>query len=427
VPGSADGIFAKPNAAQTAHFSAKKGERLIVEVLAQRAGSPVDSVIEILDSAGKPVPLATLRCSAKTSVTFRDHDSRGPGIRLDAWNELAVDDYLFVNGELIRILALPKGPDDDAQFYQVGGQRVGFLGTTPIHHSFGETMYKVEIHSPGKKFPPNGMPVFALNYRNDDGGSGLGKDSRLYFDPPADGNYQVRVTDARGAYGPTHAFRVTVRPPKPDFTVTASVSGATLLKGGAVPVTVNITRLDGYDGPVKITLKDIPEGFRAPGTFIEAGQNSTSFALYGEPDASLPEKANVKLLASMKVNGKEITHNIPLALPAKIGTGEIITTVRQQTVSIQPGKETRFTVDIKRQGKFAGRVPLDVKGLPHGVRVLNVGLNGILITERETSREVVLYAEPWVQPMERSIVVLARREGVNAEFAAKPLTLEVKK
>jgi hypothetical protein len=84
-------------------------------------------------------------------------------------------------------------------------------------------------------------------------------------------------------------------------------------------------------------------------------------------------------------------------------------------------------VDIRRQGSFAGRVPIEVKGLPHGVRVLNVGLNGILITERETSREVVLYAEPWVKPMERALVVVARREGTGTEYGAKPLVVKVEK
>jgi hypothetical protein len=427
VPGSADGIFARPNEAQTTRFQAKKGERLVVEVLARRAGSPVDSVIEVLDAAGKPVPLATLRCTAKTSVTFRDHDSAGPGIRLDAWNELAADDYLFVNGELVRILALPKGPDDDCQFYQVAGQRVGFLGTTPTHHSFGETVYKVEIYPPGKSFPPNGMPAFALACRNDDGGPGYGKDSRLFFDPPADGTYQVRVTDARGSFGPTHAFRVTVRPPKPDFTVTASVSGQALLKGGGVPVNATVTRLDGYDGPVAVRLKNVPAGFAAPPTSVEAGQQNTTFALFGEPNAAPPEKPGVILVATATIGGKDVVREIPLALPAKLAAGDVVTTVRQQAVEIRPGRETRFTVDIERQGNFKGRVPLDVKGLPHGVRVLNVGLNGILVTERETSREVVLFAEPWVKPMERPIVVLSRREGVNAEFAAKPLTLKVEK
>ena len=53
---------------------------------------------------------------------------------------------------------------------------------------------------------------------------------------------------------------------------------------------------------------------------------------------------------------------------------------------------------IERRNGFKGRVPLDVRGLPHGVRVLDIGLNGVLITERETTRTIVIYAEPWVVP-----------------------------
>ena len=66
-------------------------------------------------------------------------------------------------------------------------------------------------------------------------GPGYGKDSRLVFDPPADGEYQVRVSDAGGAGGPTHAYRLTVRPPRPDFTVRFNPTAPTVWKGGAVP------------------------------------------------------------------------------------------------------------------------------------------------------------------------------------------------
>ena len=426
VPGSADGIFTKPNEAQTTRFDARRGERLIVEVLAQRAGSPVDPVIEILDAAGKPVPLGVLRATAKTSVTFRDHDAASTGIRLDAWNELAIDDYLYVNGEVMRILALPKGPDDDCQFYQSGGQRVAFHGTTSTHHSLGLPMYKVELHPPGKTFPPNGLPLFPLAYRNDDGGPGYGKDSRLFFDAPQDGSYQVRVTDARGSAGPNHAYRVTVRPPKLDFTVSFNPTAPSVWKGGAIPVTVNVTRSDGFDGPVHVKLAGIPDGMWAPETFVEAGANSTTFAFYANADATVPADAKLKLIARAMIGGKEVTREVAGGLPKVAAVGDIVTTVREQTIAIQPGKETRFTVDITRQGKFAGRVPIEVRGLPHGVRVLDIGLNGILITERDTSREVVLYAEPWVKPMEHPIVVLARREGTGAEHAAKSLLLKVK-
>ena len=33
-----------------------------------------------------------------------------------------------MGGELLRILALPKGPDDDCQFYQVGAECFGDAG-----------------------------------------------------------------------------------------------------------------------------------------------------------------------------------------------------------------------------------------------------------------------------------------------------------
>ena len=66
-----------------------------------------------------------------------------------------------------------------------------------------------------------------------------------------------------------------------------------------------------------------------------------------------------------------------------------------------------------------------MRGLPHGVRVLDVGLNGILITEKESERTFVLYAEPWVQPTTHPFVVLARREGKNTEHAARSVLLRV--
>jgi hypothetical protein len=59
--------------------------------------------------------------------------------------------------------------------------------------------------------------------------------------------------------------------------------------------------------------------------------------------------------------------------------------------------------------------------------VLNIGLNGILITPDVTEREVVIYAEPWVKPMERPFVVLSRREGKNTEHAAPTVLLRVRK
>jgi hypothetical protein len=432
VPGTANGRISESGMTDIWRFHAKKGQRLIVEVNARRVGSPLDSYIEILDAQGNPVPRAVLRCLAKSYTVFRDHDSAGPGIRMETWGEFAINDYVLVDNELMRIWALPKNPDDDCTFYSVAGQRQGFLESTPTHHSMGTPMYKVAIHPPGTTFPPNGFPVVIVNYRNDDGGPEYGKDSRLFFDPPADGEYQVRVGDSRNKGGANYAYRLTIRPPRPSFTVKFDPTSPAVWKGGALPINVMAERLDGFDGAIEVRLEKLPPGFSAPATTIPAGETTTSFALWADPSAKTPvanapgsDGRSLKLVARAAINGKDVIREATGGLPKVVEPGDLATTAEQSEVTVQPGKETRLTVKIDRRNGFKGRVPVEVRGLPHGVRVLDIGLNGILVTENETSRTFSIYAEPWVQPTEHPFVVLARSEKKNTEHAAKSVLLKV--
>jgi hypothetical protein len=428
VPGTGNGTLAEPNAQHTWSFGAEKGVPLIVEVHARRLGTPVDSYLEIVDAKGELVPRATLRCVAKTYTNLRDNDSAQGGIRIEAWNEFAMRDYLLIGTELMRIRELPRNPDDDCQMVQIGGRRAGFLDTTPTHHSFGSTVYKVAIHPPGQTFPPNGMPLFTLNYQNDDGGDGYGKDSRLTFTPPQTGTYTVRVRDARGLGGPGFGYRVTVRPPAPSYTIAFTPSAPSVVAGQAVPITVTATRVDGFEGRIDVQLVDLPPGFRAPPTHIEAEQTTTTFALMAEVLATAPtEQRPLRLKATATIAGQTVEREQVGGVVKLIPPGDILTRTTRSALTIKPGQETKIVVNIERRNEFKGRIPLEVQGLPYGVRVLNVGLNGILITERDTSREIVLYAEPWVQPLTHPFVVLARREGKNTVHAAPSVLLKVEK
>jgi hypothetical protein len=426
VPGTANGLIEHPGMTETWRFAAKRGERLIVETQARRIGSPLDSYLEILDAAGKPVPRATLRCAAKTYVTFRDHDSATTGIRIESWSELAINDYVWVGNELLRVQELPKNPDDDCQFSGIGKQRLTYLDTTPTFISQGVPMYKVTIHPPGTTFPPNGFPVIALDYRNDDGGPGYGKDSRIFFDAPSDGDYQVRVGDARGQGGSTFAYRLTVRPPRPSFQISFKPTAPAVWKGGAIPVTVSAERSDGFDGPIDVRLENLPPGFSAPATAIPAGENSTAFALSAAADAQTPAgQAPLKLVARAAIGGGQVVREATGSVPKIVEPGDLVTTTEQAEVVLRPGGQVRLTAKIERHNGFKGRVPLEVRGLPHGVRVLDIGLNGILITEKEDSRSFVIYAEPWVQPTTHPFVVLAKSERKGTEHAAKSVLLRL--
>ena len=433
IPGTAEGTLTVDAPQQRVRFVAKEGQRLLVECHAATLGSPVDPSIEIVDAFGVPVPQAVLRCTARVYVSFRDHDASKPGIRLETWNELNVDDYLYADGDLMRIKALPRNPDDDCQFYQAKGRRIAFLGTTPSHHAIGSAMYKVEIHPPGRQFPPNGMPLFPLAYRNDDGGPGYGKDSLISFDPPEDGVYEVRIQDATGASGPDHAYRLTVRPPRPDFQIQFNPTAPRIPANGAAAITVTATRHDGFDGPIMVKFADLLPPFSAPATMIEAGQLTADLPLAAAADhgiaavmgAITAAYAPLRVVARAQIGGITVTREARGAVPTIVPEGDLRIAVDSPTLTIHPGQEARMRVRIDRRNGFAGRVPLEVRGLPHGVRVLNVGLNGILVTPNQNEREIILAAEPWVRPQTRPIVVLARNEKNRSEFVAPQVQLIV--
>src|SRR5262245_12617779 len=112
-------------------FRAKKGQKLILEVAAQRYGSPLDSVIEILDGQGLPIPRAVLRSLLVTETTLGDRDSTSAGLRLLNWNGMRPGDYLLIGSELLQIERLPYFPDDETIMVNFDGMRCGFEDTTP--------------------------------------------------------------------------------------------------------------------------------------------------------------------------------------------------------------------------------------------------------------------------------------------------------
>ena len=76
-----------------------------------------------------------------------------------------------------------------------------------------------------------------------------------------------------------------------------------------------------------------------------------------------------------------------------------------------------------------GILNFDVHGLPHGVIVDDIGLNGIQVREKETDREIRFACAKWVPAQERLIhcaVSSARAEADSAGLATSfPVLLRV--
>ena len=131
-------------------------------------------------------------------------------------------------------------------------------------------VYRAQILPPDAEFPSNGLPVFHLTWRNDDGGPGYGADSRIDFVAPADGEYILHLKDVRGMGGPDFAYRLSIRETVPSYQLAASPENPNIPRGGNMPLTVSADRLQGYEGPIEIEVKGLPPGVTASAAKISA-------------------------------------------------------------------------------------------------------------------------------------------------------------
>ncbi len=408
-------------------FHARKGQKLVFEVNAARLGSPLDSQLEILDAKEQPVEQATVRAILQTSLALRDEASSDVGVRLDSQAGLQAGDLLMIGTEIVQVDAMPKGPDDDFLLTNFGGQRVTLLDTTAEAHAVDTPAYKVQVHPAGAKFAPNGLPLTHLMYRNDDGGAGFGKDSRLHFKAPADGDYVVRLRDVRGLKGPEYGYRLTIREPAPDYRLSVTPRNPNVPAGGRIPLTVTALRLDDFDGAIPVSVKGLPAGLHATDGVIAPGQKSTTLTLSADADAKMDGACALDVEDG---KGRKASAEDRLMLIALMPRADVAVESATREVTLAPGGRATIEVTVNRENGFAGRVPLNVRNVPPTVRVIDIGLNGVLVNENETRRTFTLEALPGAEPIDQTVYVsgdVETRAAQQNSFLTGPITLRIRK
>jgi WD40 repeat protein len=430
-------------------FRAAAGRPLVVEVIAASGTSPskLDSRLEILDAEGRPVEQVVLQAVRDSWLTFLGKNSTQiDDFRLQNWEEMELDEYVYAGGEVVRLWLYPRGPDSGFMVYPGTGDRHAFFHTTPVAHPLGEPAWVVEPLPRGAAPVPNGLPVFRLAYENDDDSTRrLGTDSQLLFVPPDYGDYVARVTDVRG-FGGSSDFHYTlgIRPPRPAFAVRIDGTSPQVSPGGGREVSFHVTRSEGFIGPVRIEVEGLPAGFRFHGPIeIEAGQQRARGVISAAVDAPPADEAAdaaVRVRAVAEIGGREVVQelgtlgDIGLAGPPKFtvtiepaaGTSAATPEVEPPVFRIRPGETIAARVRVERRDfteriDFGGNDQAD-RNLPHGVIVDNLGLNGLLIVEGESEREFVLRAALKARPGRRPFHLLAAPDGGQA---SPPAVLEV--
>jgi hypothetical protein len=142
----------------------------------------------------------------------------------------------------------------------------------------------------------------------------------------------------------------------------------------------------------------------------------------------------LKVTGRAKIGGTELAHAASpddrLKLISLMPKPDIVMMAETKQVVLEPGGTAEVEVAIKRNNDFGGRVPVEIRNLPPGVLVLDVGLNGVLIHETEQRRSFTLKALPGAQPVDQPIIVAGdietRAGGQQNAYAAEPIQLRVK-
>jgi len=421
-------------------FQAQKGQQLMVEVRATRDESKLDSFVEILHIDGSPVLQAKLQAVRDSYFTFRGKDSDASGdFRMFNWQEMALNQYLYSDGEVVKLWLYPRGPDSGFNVYPGSGNRFTYFGTTPTAHALQAPAFIVEAHPPDAILTPTGLPQFPVYFENDDDPlRQWGRDSRLMFDPPASGDYLLRIRDARDFQGNDFKYQLIIRTPQPDFSVETSESEVTLYPQVGHELNFKATRLDGYDGPIEITAENLPEGFSFSGPVEIQNEQLQAFGvLIAEKDAVEPSEDIVKqirFVAKAGIAERDIVHEIGGLKTLKLGAApkvivRILSAEQQAAGSTEQTLEQTPELTVwagETQRAFIQVERLDHDGLvefgkedagrnmPHGVFVDNIGLNGLMLLSGQTEREFFIRTDSWVPETNRLFHLKTGVDGITS-------------
>lgn len=296
---------------------------------------------------------------------------------------------------------------------------------------------------------------------SDDDAPGLGKDARLEWTAPADGDYVVQLTDLHGRGGNTFVYHLTATPTRPDFTLQCDDDRALVGPGSGYAMYVIASRRGGFAGEIQLGVEGLPPGVTATAGRIPPDMIQGCVIFRAAPDAKI-DAANIRVFGTAAVTTQAGTETIrrvaePLEEIYLPGGGrgryavhlhtvsvtepsDVVVKVSANKVQLAPGGTAAIDVEITRQKGYNKPVVLDVylrhlgaiygNPLPPGV-TLDEAQSKTLLGPTETKGRIVLKASPTAAPVQDLPIAVLGQVSVNfvvkVSHASEPVLLSVVK
>lgn len=270
---------------------------------------------------------------------------------------------------------------------------------------------------------------------NDDA-PGLGKDARLVFTAPAEGDYAVEVGNVEEIVGPDCYYRLKAERVLPDFQLSIATDRLTAPAGGTVSLPVTLERTGGFQGAVEVKVEGLPANVMARGGTLAPGKTTLEITLTAAPGAVIAA-SGVHILGTAVIAGKPTVREAPawekyehrsidLGLAVEFSytrphhlwdlllfgvtdrTDSFTFAPLPESVTLAPGKSIDIPVHVDRQPNAKNEIKLELRGLPAGVTAAAAALPA-----GQTDGKITLTAAPNAAPDLGSVILVGHLDNSN--------------
>jgi hypothetical protein len=326
-----DGPMPRSTEVDCYRFHATKGEKLILEVMARRYGSELDSLLVITDAAGKERAVNDDALGKDSRLEFTAPETGDYVARIADLQERQGPNATY------RLSILPARPDfrlsctPDRVAVGPGGHVLLNVAVQRLNGFDGEVALQVEDLPagvsllgttgirPGRKevnlvltAAPGAMPQ-AVFLRVTGAATIDGKSIRRTAQA-------LEETARKGDNQPPRPARLPVAAVTlpPDVVLTAPTDPLTLAPGKSLEVKVRVERQEGVKGKISLSALDLPDGVTAANVDVAEDKREATIILKAEEKAASVE-TQILLAAKLPGENSRAALQVSAPIPLKVG------------------------------------------------------------------------------------------------------------
>jgi hypothetical protein len=389
IPSAAHGVLSEPQKTDWYKFAAKKGDELVLQVIARELRSPLDSILSLYNIEGK-------------KLGGNDDTGGTPDSKL-AWTCPADGEYFIEISDQLK-----RGGDDFSYRIEVGRKTQSLTASLPTVERNNSQKWKTISVAKGNRYaavvnvakqniacdvlfeaaslPPGitmhrpmvpknvtSFPVIFEAAPDAPLGSSLatfkvsstGENVPQVSGPLLDSIAHIEINNQGTYHGVTLDKVATAVVNEMPFKLELATPAVPLVKDGIIPLKVTVARAPEYKEPITVRFLWNPPGISAPVTIEIPGDKSEAiYELNANAEAATGEWPVCLLAEAKSASG-----------PVLISSGFATLKVSDPMVALsfdiaatEQGRPVSMVGKIEKNQDFEGNATVELIGLPHGVK-----------------------------------------------------------